>query len=389
MGLFRLYLALSIAFQHSGKNWGLGGIRAVEVFFIISGFYMSLILTTGKYRDYKTFIVNRFLRLYPIYFVVALSTLVFSFFIKIPPLPQYETYGGNFDFLALFYFIFSNLTLIAQELSLFLGIQDGHLYGTIDFRHTDPYILIFFLIPQAWSLSVELLFYAIAPALLWLEKGKRIVSLSIFILLSISCKVYLILSGFPYDPWANRFFPSVLYLFLLGALTHHVYENFLYEKFQKINKQHVFYGAFTSLMSGIIYMLGLFPTINISGVLNYVPFLSEVKDALVPYLGYSFCICLFFYMTSKNRFDRFVGELSYPIYVVHLLVLNVLGSFMTRSPSFSNWVVVISVLLSMGLVVWIQNPIERYRTQRLKEHNISKNIKKYSNIQQKEYTHVA
>jgi len=81
--------------------------------------------------------------------------------------------------------------------------------------------------------------------------------------------------------------------------------------------------------------------------------------------------------------------LSYPIYVVHLLVLNVLGSFMTRSPSFSNWVVVISVLLSMGLVVWIQNPIERYRTQRLKEHNISKNIKKYSNIQQKEYTHVA
>ncbi len=93
MGLFRLYLALSIAFQHSGKAWGLAGRKAVEVFFIISGFYMALILTTGKYKEYKTFIVNRFLRLYPIYSVVAILTLILSFLFKIPPIPQYIAYG--------------------------------------------------------------------------------------------------------------------------------------------------------------------------------------------------------------------------------------------------------------------------------------------------------
>src|SRR5437660_1584735 len=151
MGLLRLFLAISVAIQHSGKAWGIGGGRAVEIFFIISGFYMGLILNSGKYQHYKTYLINRFLRIFPLYWV--------------------------------------NLLLI----------------------------------PQAWSLGLELTFYFLAPFLLWRKPKNALYLLLTFISLSIFCKVILLISGHPYDPWCYRFFPSILYLFLLGTITYQYY----------------------------------------------------------------------------------------------------------------------------------------------------------------------
>ena len=51
MGIIRFLLALAVVAFHSQRILGLrlmGGNEAVEIFFIISGFYMSLILR-GKY----------------------------------------------------------------------------------------------------------------------------------------------------------------------------------------------------------------------------------------------------------------------------------------------------------------------------------------------------
>src|SRR5438874_948988 len=87
MGILRLALALCIYFVHTG--W-LGGFavfpdrfRAVYTFFIISGFYMAYILNkkyVGKKSSYFLFISNRFLRIYPLYWVIFLLTIIFSGF---------------------------------------------------------------------------------------------------------------------------------------------------------------------------------------------------------------------------------------------------------------------------------------------------------------------
>src|SRR5450759_4624800 len=75
MGIIRVLLALSVVAAHFGGIWNLrfvGGQVAVQSFYIISGFYMSLILNekyVGKNKSYKLFITNRFLRLYPIYWL--------------------------------------------------------------------------------------------------------------------------------------------------------------------------------------------------------------------------------------------------------------------------------------------------------------------------------
>lgn len=76
MGLFRLVLAFCVVLAH-GLNLPIPAARAdvaVQTFYIVSGFYMALVLTE-KYRDFSTYFFNRLLRIYPAYFLVALATV--------------------------------------------------------------------------------------------------------------------------------------------------------------------------------------------------------------------------------------------------------------------------------------------------------------------------
>src|SRR4051794_12200737 len=85
MGTVRTVLALLVALSHmaaadAAANHPLtgGAMMAVNLFFIISGFYMALILQTRYARDVRTFYIARALRLYPFYWVVVLVTLILS-----------------------------------------------------------------------------------------------------------------------------------------------------------------------------------------------------------------------------------------------------------------------------------------------------------------------
>ncbi|HEX6001564.1 MAG TPA: acyltransferase family protein, partial [Hyphomicrobiaceae bacterium] len=80
VGIVRLLLAVSVLVGHAGGEEGfllLPGNLAVELFFIISGFYMSWVLTekydTKTWGGIGTFYQNRFLRLWPAF---ALTTVV-------------------------------------------------------------------------------------------------------------------------------------------------------------------------------------------------------------------------------------------------------------------------------------------------------------------------
>lgn len=74
------------------------------------------------------------------------------------------------------------------------------------------------LVPQAWTLGVELAFYIVAPFVLVRRKA-----LLLLLALSISVRIYLLYVGLgKSDPWTYRFFPAELALFLLGALAHQV-----------------------------------------------------------------------------------------------------------------------------------------------------------------------
>ncbi len=77
MGTLRFILALSVAYGHLAVPLSFPTADvAVQSFFVISGFYMALVLNE-KYGagSYWLFVSNRLLRLWPTYFVVLILSL--------------------------------------------------------------------------------------------------------------------------------------------------------------------------------------------------------------------------------------------------------------------------------------------------------------------------
>src|SRR3954447_5357614 len=83
MGIIRLLLAIAVLIiMHSDPPPGfhmIGGAGAVQGFYVISGFYMALVLNE-KYprgaKGYREFIVQRFLRLMPAYWCCLLLAML-------------------------------------------------------------------------------------------------------------------------------------------------------------------------------------------------------------------------------------------------------------------------------------------------------------------------
>lgn len=126
MGLTRLLLALAVVVGHAGGLVGLQdesgrtvvfvtGRVAVQSFYLISGFYMALILDrvySGPRSTY-TFWVSRYMRLAPLYLLISVMTLALA-----TKLDSYSDYSAWVLAVA----GFSNILLIGQDVFVFFGL---------------------------------------------------------------------------------------------------------------------------------------------------------------------------------------------------------------------------------------------------------------------------
>ena len=199
MGLLRFLLAVAVLAEHSGSIGGtkmLGASMAVVTFYIISGFYMSLILNE-KYiqkNSYRLFITNRFLRIFPAYWVVLLLTVMLcsiNWMVNRDAMQMmvYIKYISVLPISSLAFLVFTNVFIFGQDMISFLGLVPGK--GFVFSIADDKLAAAWFLfIPQAWTVAIELLFYLIAPFILrrkmWL----------IFLLMAKRLKQLVILSEF-------------------------------------------------------------------------------------------------------------------------------------------------------------------------------------------------
>ena len=359
MGFIRFLFALTVLLSHEVDLFGLtftGSIIAVQCFYIISGFYMGIILEEKyKLSDYKLFISNRFLRLLPTYWMVILcmiiSSVIWFNFSEQKSSLFFEKFNNHFSGLSYssaLLVIFSNIFLIFQDVFLFFGLNgDGHYEFVKDFRNTNLSLSIFSLVPQAWTIGMEIMFYLLVPFLVRL-KNNFLIGLTIATLLF---RLLMYHKGYDFDPWTYRFFPFEFMFFVFGLLAFRFY---LYLRNKNLSSlvQNVTYSF---ILSNIL----LYQFIQLNATFKYVSFV----------ILFAFSLPVIFIKFKSNKIDRWIGEFSYPIYICHVFIIILVNVFYSKynfvSHNFLSLIILICTLIfSYFLIKFISEPIEKIRYKR-------------------------
>jgi peptidoglycan/LPS O-acetylase OafA/YrhL len=302
VGLLRTLLALSVVFDHAAPAEELlvGGQIAVQCFYIMSGFLISYILVErGSYASIWAFYVNRYLRLYPIYFVVAMVSLIAILATHRTGFAAvYEAAPPS----AIALLVFANVFLFGMDWIMFCGVINQKLVFLTNFADSDIPLYQGQIIHPAWTLGVELTFYLLAPFILPRRRW-------IWFLLaaSVALRIYFLHLGFgARDPWSYRFFPTELALFLFGALAHQI----LLPAYRRFSPRGQALAANVATVFLMVFCV----------VYALLP-LEAVYKRLLLYAAVGCLVPLTFLFQQKHRFDGWIGDLSYPIYICHTLVL--------------------------------------------------------------------
>lgn len=335
MGSLRLFLALCVAFGHFGLPLGFPTSDiAVQSFFVISGFYMALVLNE-KYGpgSYWLFVSNRMLRLWPTY----LAVLIPSFLIATNWRPIL-----SFDLATTVYYFFSQMFVVGQETYFYFFTHDGTLGLTLH-PGTMPNLLFKLApVPQAWTLALEFYFYLLAPLLV--RRGP--VFIGAVIAASLLLRMTLLWAfGLNGDPWTSRFFPSELALFLAGSLGYYAYA-------PRSDEQRRQVYVMLSITAGLLMACLAISNWQGTSRLASLALLGAVILS-VPAL---------FALTRNLTWDRYLGELSYPLYICHFLV----GWIVLPETVMGAWIsVLLSLCLSTQIYRWVERPIDAWRQRRL------------------------
>lgn len=320
MGLIRLLLALSVLVGHAR---GLPGLRdergdmlvllwgdvAVQSFYIISGFYMAFVLDRVYPNSTKSpwaFWLSRYLRLAPLYLLVSALTAL-TWFVHDGSVRLYSEADSFSALLA----VISNVTLIGQDVFMFFAYDTTHqafvfmpdiLQGGLARAGAGTHEpgWGFLTIEQGWSIGVELWFYLLAPFIL----RRPTVFLCVLAAASLGLRIVLAQAlDWRGDPWSYRFFPSELMVFLAGSLAYRAYR----ARWLVPNHRALQGLAFAVVLALIL----LYPIIP--GPPTGRRWGFELVLAL--------CLPAIFALTRDIVWDRRIGELSYPVYLIHLLIL--------------------------------------------------------------------
>lgn len=344
VGLIRLLLALSVLVDHSAPIFGLqlaGGEMAVLSFYAVSGFYMTMILSGPYAGRIGDFFRNRFLRLFPMYWATLGLAVVPSIALWIATAGERagSLYAWRQDLASLgpgatLLVCFSTPFLFLQELTCFFAADPttGGLLPVVDFRQASIPLCEFLPVPPSWSLSLELYFYLLAP---WIVRW-RIRSIALFAGSTLLGWIVLFHGGLGFDPWTYRFFPTSISFFLMGALSWKIGDRFGTKRFPR----RIAIALWILLLGAILAWNGRIEMRSIVFV--------AVLAASLPTV---------FQLTRDWKWDRWIGDISFPLYLVHWEIFALLK----RQPVPVQFVAALAAAIALQTLVGA--PIERWRAK--------------------------
>jgi peptidoglycan/LPS O-acetylase OafA/YrhL len=370
MGSLRFLLAFAVVVMHLkpfGDTILLDGQAAVQGFYMISGFYMALVLSE-KYasKPVSVFYISRLARIFPVYYLVlALSALVAWYALvkfNSHPFSQFKNYPVSAG--AEIGYVISQISLVGMDFWAFLRrtVEGGLVWNSAGLEALEPYRgrpIDYLLVGVAWSLSIELYFYAIAPFVA--GKWRLIGGLC---LVSFLVRIVGYRLGLDHAPFDYKFFPFELGLFMLGMLAFRAYRYLSDSNF--INGDAVAV-VIIIVLAGYTYFFPILPSTSMTKGIDLKHWLWIALLFL--------SIPVLFERTRRSSLDRLIGEFSYPMYLSHLLVASfihfVLGvEFSARFALMS----IAGTLLFCGVLIPLQEYIDKLRERLVSiKHEVKRN----------------
>ena len=188
------------------------------------------------------------------------------------------------------------------------------------------------------------MFYALAPFLV----RRHWLILLMYIAATYAARKLLMSYGFDGSGFVYRFFPLELGLFLAGLLAHRAFA--MVDERVKIN-----------LAISVVVTMAL---ISMMFIMRYWDFWETHRFYALVVIA----LPSLFHLSRHCAFDRWLGELSYPIYLCHLGVLGIGGMIATRfvgpiqnRGALSAVLIAATVTIAIAYVHWIDRPFERWR----------------------------
>lgn len=330
--MIRLLLAVAVLNSHLPlTDWPVvDGHEAVLAFFAVSGFYMALVLDSA-YGSARAFYLSRFLTLYPLYVLALIVSVGLLVSLDIHSMTTFSKMKAILSDPAGFAVMaWTSLCLVGQELLFSLSLGPDGLVFVTESRDAlwknAPLI-------QAWSLSLEAVFYALAPMLAVM----RTRTLAALAGLSLCAKIGVMALGLSDVVFYRRFFPLEFWLFACGMLAYRLYKG-LPGKSRPLDL--LAFGA----LAAVILMAGEIPESMQPFVLPFAVLFS------LPFVFRRFC---------RSAFDRYVGRISYPFYLFHFTVIAVFEMYIDEPCGWD--ILAVTLVIAVAANALFSPGLERFK----------------------------
>ena len=328
----RALAVLSVLFFHLDVTVFSGGYIGVDIFFVISGYLITLQIVSAVEQghfNFSTFFIKRFRRIAPALFTVLLVSTIVAYYILLP-----------FDFDRYSKALLSSLIFVSN---VFFWSEAGYFDTAAKLK---PLL-------HTWSLSVEMQFYLFWPVLVLLAiKICKRRYISILVLAGISSALATVIVS-QYSP-SSAFFltPMRVFEFVVGASLIRTANMMPSAHHPLIANTAVLLG-FLAIAYGVFALDG---TVSLWGLSNLIPCLGAALLIFYRNAGLSGLL-----LGLKPLV--FIGKISYSLYLVHWPLIAFY--FHVRFSDYIGWKAILILIpvifvLSVLLHYAVEKPM-RYR----------------------------
>lgn len=283
----RAIAVLLVLIFHISNSWLPGGFIGVDVFFVISGFLITKIITSKIKKgtfSLKQFYASRIKRIVPAYYFLLICTaIVFLYIFMMPDLANFRlTYFWALVFNSNYYF---------STVDNYFGFSSNE----------NPLL-------HTWTLGVEMQFYVFLPLLLLIKNRKVISALLILLVLVLfsyaTIEIYNGNKGLMYFSLLART-PE----FLIGSLIaiSNLERNKTIHRYRNVFSIIGFFGLIISAF--LITEESFFPGVGVLPPILFSGLLLCTHDSV-------------FNNILSKKIPVYIGELSYSIYLWHWPVIS-------------------------------------------------------------------